>query len=171
MARRAWKFGSNVDTDTIISGNYLTITDPVELARHCMEGVDKEFTSKIKKKDIIVAGENFGCGSSREQAPICLQVAGISCVIAKTFARIFFRNSINIGFSIIECEEASDDIQEGNLIEIDYKTGLIKNLTNQKMYQFNPFPTFIEDIISVGGLIPYTRKRILEQSKKNAFRH
>jgi 3-isopropylmalate/(R)-2-methylmalate dehydratase small subunit len=165
MPKRAWKFGSNVDTDVIIPGQYLNISDPQELAKYCMEGIDKDFAGKVKPGDIIVAGENFGCGSSREHAPLAIKASGVSCVITKSVARIFFRNSINIALPIIECGEASDDIQEGDLIEIDHKSGLIKNLSTQNTYRFDAFPSFIEDIISSGGLIPYTSKRISEKNK------
>ncbi len=166
MSGKAWKYGSNIDTDVITPGQYLNISDPAELAKHCMEGIDKEFTRKIKPGDIIVAGENFGCGSSREHAPLAIKASGISCVITKSVARIFFRSSINIGLPIIECTEASDDIREGDEIEIDYKSGVIKNLTNQNRYQFSSFPPFIEEIISSGGLIPYTSKKIVERRRK-----
>jgi 3-isopropylmalate/(R)-2-methylmalate dehydratase small subunit len=165
MKGSVWKFGSNVDTDLIFPGQYLNISDPAEIAKHCMEGMDKEFVGKIKSGDIIVAGDNFGCGSSREHAPIAIKESGIACVIAKSVARIFFRNSVDIGLPIIECGEAFDDIQEGDLIELDYKSGTIQNLTRQKAYPFHPFPDFIEEIISSGGLIPYTSKRILERRK------
>jgi len=164
MSGRVWKFGSNIDTDVVIPGQYLNISDPKELAKHCMEGIDKDFAGKVNLGDIIVAGENFGCGSSREHAPLAIKTCGISCVITKSVARIFFRSSINIALPIIECGEASDDIQEGDLVEIDYKSGLIKNLSNRKKYQFSPFPPFIQDIISSEGLIPYTSKRISENS-------
>lgn len=166
MSGRVWKFGSNIDTDVITPGQYLNISDPAELAKHCMEGIDGEFASKVRPGDIIVAGENFGCGSSREHAPLAIKASGISCVIAKSVARIFFRNSINIGLPIIECAEASDDIGEGDVIEIEYESGLIKNLTNHNRYQFSSFPPFIEEIISSGGLIPYTSKKISERSKR-----
>lgn len=163
MKGSVWKFGSNIDTDIIFPGQYLNISDPAEIAKHCMEGIDKEFIRKIKVGDIIVGGENFGCGSSREHAPIAIKECGIACVVAKSVARIFFRNAVDIGLPVIECGEACDDIQQGDLIELNYKSGLIKNLTTQKTYQFLPFPEFIEDIISSGGLIPYTSKKILER--------
>ena len=165
MSNKVWKFGSNIDTDIILPGQYLNISNPEELANHCMEGLDKEFKNKVKTGDIIVAGENFGCGSSREHAPIAVKAVGVSCVIAKSFARIFFRNSINIGLPVVECEMAGDDITEGDVVEINYVTGIIKNLTNKNEYNFSPFPPFIDDIILSGGLTPYTARIIL--SKRN----
>lgn len=164
MSSRVWIFGANVDTDSILPGQYLNLSNPEELAKHCMEGLDKEFSSKIKAGDIIVAGDNFGCGSSREHAPIALKAANIAYVIAKSFSRIFFRNSINIGFPVITCEEAVIDIEEKDLIEIDNEIGSIINITKNITYQYDPFPPFIQNMISCGGLIPYTSKRILEKT-------
>lgn len=149
----AHKFGDNVDTDVIIPARYLNTADHKELAAHCMEDIDKDFTKKVKPSDIIVAGLNFGCGSSREHAPIAIKAAGVSCVIAKTFARIFYRNAINIGLAILECEEASEKISEGDEIAIDFDTGVITNLTKNETYQAQPFPEFIKDIINKGGLL------------------
>ena len=147
------KFGDNVDTDVIIPARYLSTADHKELASHCMEDIDKDFVKKVKPNDIIVANYNFGCGSSREHAPIAIKAAGISCVIAKTFARIFYRNSINIGLAILECEEAADKIEEGDEVAIDFDTGVITNLTKQETYQAEPFPDFIKEIINANGLL------------------
>ena len=147
------KFPDNVDTDVIIPARYLNTADHQELASHCMEDIDRDFVKKVKPSDIIVAGWNFGCGSSREHAPIAIKAAGVSCVIAKTFARIFYRNAINIGLAILECEEAADKIQTGDEVAIDFDTGVIQNLTRGESYQAEPFPDFIKDIISKGGLL------------------
>ncbi len=152
------KFGDNVDTDVIIPARYLNTADHKELASHCMEDIDKDFVNKVKPNDIIVANYNFGCGSSREHAPIAIKASGISCVIAKTFARIFYRNSINIGLAILECEEAADKISEGDEVAIDFDTGVITNLTKNETYQAEPFPDFIKDIINKGGLLNSIRK-------------
>lgn len=147
------KYADNVDTDVIIPARYLNTTDKKELASHCMEDIDKEFINKVEKGDIIVAGKNFGCGSSREHAPIAIKENGISLIIAKSFARIFYRNSINIGLPIVECEEVVDDADEGDLIEMNFDTGVITNKTKGKEYQSEPFPAFIQSIIKEGGLI------------------
>lgn len=149
----AHKYGDNVDTDVIIPARYLNTPDHKELAAHCMEDIDSDFVNKVKQNDIMVGGFNFGCGSSREHAPIAIKASGVSCVIAKTFARIFYRNAINIGLAILECEEASDKIQAGDEIEIDFDTGVIKNLTRNENYQAHPFPDFIKDIINHNGLL------------------
>lgn len=149
----AIKYGNNVDTDVIIPARYLATQDHKELASHCMEDIDKSFVSRVKEGDIMVAGANFGCGSSREHAPIAIKASGISCVIAKSFARIFYRNSINIGLAILECEAAAEGISEGDEVDIDFDTGAIKDLTTGKSYQAEPFPEFIKDIISKGGLM------------------
>lgn len=156
---RVFKFGSNVDTDVIIPARYLNVPDPVELAKHCMEDIDKEFVNKVHKGDIIVADKNFGCGSSREHAPIAIKAAGVSCVIAETFARIFYRNAINIGLPIIECPEAAKGIEEGNEIEVDFDSGKIYNKTKGEEYQGQAFPEFMQNIISNGGLINYINNR------------
>ncbi|QJA07840.1 3-isopropylmalate dehydratase small subunit [Romboutsia sp. CE17] len=148
-----FKYGDNVDTDVIIPARYLNTSDVKELASHCMEDIDKDFSKKVKKGDIIVANKNFGCGSSREHAPIAIKESGVSCVIASTFARIFYRNAINIGLPIIECDEASKDIKSGDKLEINFSTGIIKNLTTNKNYQGEPFPEFMQKIISNGGLM------------------
>ncbi|MDD5455896.1 MAG: 3-isopropylmalate dehydratase small subunit [Candidatus Margulisbacteria bacterium] len=154
----AWKFGDHIDTDVIIPARYLTTSDPMELARYCMIDADKNFVQKIKAGDIMVAGVNFGCGSSREHAPIAIKAAGISAVIAETFARIFYRNAINIGLPILESPEASEKIKEGDKLEIDIAKGEIKNLTRNETYKAAPFPEFMQELITAGGLIEYTKK-------------
>lgn len=154
------KYGNNVDTDVIIPARYLNTTDPTELASHCMEDLDEEFTSRVQKGDVMVAGKNFGCGSSREHAPIAIKASGISCVIAETFARIFYRNAINIGLPIIECAEAAQDIKDGDEVEIDFDKGLIKNLTAGKSYQGQPFPEFMQQLIAANGLVEYIKKSL-----------
>ena len=146
------KYGDNVDTDVIIPARYLNTASHKELAAHCMEDIDKEFVNKVKEGDIIVANKNFGCGSSREHAPIAIKASGISCVIASTFARIFYRNSINIGLAILECDEAAKDIQDGDEVDVDFDTGIITNVTTGKTYQGQPFPPFIQEIVKKGGL-------------------
>ena len=152
------KYGDNVDTDVIIPARYLNTADHKELAAHCMEDIDKDFVKKVNDGDIMVGGANFGCGSSREHAPIAIKNSGISCVIAATFARIFFRNSINIGLAILECPEASEKIDAGDRIEIDFDTGVITNLTKNEQYKAEPFPDFIKDIINSDGLLNSLRK-------------
>lgn len=147
------KYPDNVDTDVIIPARYLNTSDPKELAAHCMEDIDTEFVKKVRPGDIMVAGFNFGCGSSREHAPLVIKTCGVSCVIAKTFARIFYRNSINIGLPILECEAASDAIAAGDEVSVDFDTGVITNLTKNETYQAEPFPAFIQEIISKGGLM------------------
>ncbi len=147
------KFGDNVDTDVIIPARYLNTADHKELASHCMEDIDKEFIHKVKPGDIITAGANFGCGSSREHAPIAIKASGVSCVIAATFARIFYRNAINIGLPILECPEAAAAIAEGDEVEVDFDTGVITDKTSGKTFQAEPFPDFIKDIIAAGGLL------------------
>lgn len=156
---KAIKYGDNVDTDVIIPARYLNTSDALELASHCMEDIDKDFSSKVKDGDIIVAGKNFGCGSSREHAPLAIKTSGISCIIAENFARIFFRNSINIGLPILECFEAAKDIEEGNEITVDVITGIITNSTKGKTYLATPFPEFMQDIIASEGLINYLKER------------
>lgn len=152
---RVFKYGDNVDTDVIIPARYLNITDGMELAKHCMEDIDKEFVNKVEKGDIIVAQKNFGCGSSREHAPLVIKCAGVSCVIAETFARIFYRNAINIGLPIIECAEASKAIDAGDEVEIDFDSGMIHNITKNESYKGQAFPPFMQKIISAGGLVNY----------------
>lgn len=152
------KYGDNVDTDVIIPARYLNTPDAKELASYCMEDIDREFVNKVNEGDIMVGGFNFGCGSSREHAPLAIKTAGISCVIAKTFARIFYRNAINIGLPILECEAASDAIEDGDQVEIDFNTGVITNVTKGETYSAEPFPEFIQDIISAGGLMASIKK-------------
>ena len=147
------KYGDNVDTDVIIPARYLNSADPKELAKHCMEDIDVNFVSEVKQGDLIVAERNFGCGSSREHAPLSIKASGISCVIASSFARIFYRNAINIGLAILECEEAARDIKNGDEVEADFDTGVITNLTTGKTYQAEPVPPFIQNIIQKGGLL------------------
>ena len=147
------KYGANVDTDVIIPARYLNTADHKELAQHCMEDIDKDFVKNVKSGDIIVATENFGCGSSREHAPISIKASGVSCVIATTFARIFYRNSINVGLPILECKEASERIESGDNVEVNFDTGVITNLTKNETYQAEPFPDFIQNIINAGGLL------------------
>lgn len=153
------KYGDNVDTDVIIPARYLNSSDPAELAKHCMEDIDKEFIHRVKPGDIIVANKNFGCGSSREHAPIAIKAAGVSCVIAETFARIFYRNSINIGLPIIECAEASQDIEDGDQVEICFDTGVIYNRTKGTSYQGQAFPEFMQKLIAAGGLVNYINRK------------
>lgn len=155
---RVFKYGDNVDTDVIIPARHLATTDPAGLAAHCMEDIDPEFVHKVQKGDIIVARKNFGCGSSREHAPIAIKASGISCVIAETFARIFYRNAINIGLPIIECKEASEDIRDGDEVEIDFDSGKIYNKTTGKTYQGQAFPPFMQELIEAGGLVNYVNK-------------
>ena len=147
------KYGDNVDTDVIIPARYLNTADHKELAAHWMEDIDKEFVKKVNNGDIMVGGANFGCGSSREHAPIAIKNSGISCVIAATFARIFFRNAINIGLAILECPEASEKIADGDQVAIDFDTGIITNLTKNESYKAEPYPDFLKDIIASGGLL------------------
>lgn len=149
----AFKYGDNVDTDVIIPARYLNSSDPQELAAHCMEDIDKTFVSRVKPGDILVGKKNFGCGSSREHAPIAIKASGVSCVIAATFARIFYRNSINIGLPILECPEAADGIGAGDEVEVDFETGRITDKTRGKTFQAAPFPPFIQSIVDSGGLL------------------
>ncbi|QNL44024.1 3-isopropylmalate dehydratase small subunit [Oscillibacter hominis] len=148
-----FKYGDNIDTDVIIPARYLATQDPRELASHCMEDIDASFVGRVQPGDIMVGGFNFGCGSSREHAPIAIRAAGVSCVIAKTFARIFYRNAINIGLAILECEAASDGIRDGDEVSVDFDSGVITNLTRGETYQAEPFPPFIRDMIDKGGLM------------------
>ena len=156
-----FKYGDNVDTDVIIPARYLNSSDPAELATHCMEDIDKDFVNKVNKGDIIVATKNFGCGSSREHAPLCLKTAGIKCIIAKSFARIFYRNAINIGLPIMECVEAAEKIEVGDEVKVDFGTGVITNVTKNETYQSQPFPEFLQKMIDAEGLVNYVN------SKKN----
>ena len=157
---KAWKFGADVDTDAIIPARYLNTTDHKELAKHCMEDADPNFMKKMKVGDIIVADKNFGCGSSREHAPISIKAAGISCVIAKSFARIFYRNSFNMGLLIFESAGASEKIKEGDEIELDPSTGVIHNLTKKEKYQARPIPPFMQALINAGGLMNYVKRKV-----------
>lgn len=156
---KVWKFGDNIDTDIIIAARYLNTSDANELAKHIMEDMDREFYSKISTGDIIVAGENFGCGSSREHAPLALKAAGISAVIAKSFARIFYRNSFNTGLLILECTDV-EHIDEGDFLDVDIDNGIIKNITKNQEYKFNPIPPFMQELVDAGGLINYAKKDI-----------
>jgi len=158
-----FKYGDNVDTDVIIPARYLNSSDPAELATHCMEDIDKEFIQKVSKGDIIVATKNFGCGSSREHAPIAIKAAGVSCVIAETFARIFYRNAINIGLPIIECPEAAQAIEAGDTVEVNFDTGVITDVTKGTTYQGQAFPEFMQKIIAAEGLMNY-----INETKKQA---
>ena len=155
----AFRFGNDVDTDAIIPARYLNMSDPEHLGKHCMEDADPDFAAKVRKGDIIVAGKNFGCGSSREHAPIAIKACGVSCVIAPSFARIFFRNSFNMGLPIFESDEASAEIREGDNVEVDASTGLIRDLTTGKEYQAKPIPAFMQKLIEDGGLMEHIRKR------------
>ncbi len=157
MIGKGWKYGDNVNTDEIIPARFLNTTDEKELASHCMEDIDQDFVKKVSKGDIIIAGDNFGCGSSREHAPISIKALGISCVIAKSFARIFFRNSINIGLPIFESVDASTEINDGDEIKLDINASKITNLTTNKEYSFMPFADEMKDIIKAGGLMKYIK--------------
>ncbi len=154
------KYGANVDTDVIIPARYLSLSEPAELAEHCMEDIDKEFVNRVKPGDIIMATTNFGCGSSREHAPLAIKAAGVSCIIAKSFARIFFRNAINIGLPLLECEDAVAETEAGDILEVDLSRGQIKNLTNGLTFTAKPYPDFMAELILVGGLIEYTKRRL-----------
>ncbi len=157
---RAHKFGDNIDTDIIIPARYLVTTDPAELAKHCMEAIAPDFPQRVQRGDIIVAGENFGCGSSREHAPLAIKGLGISCVIAKSFARIFYRNAFNIGLPVLECPQAVEDIREGDELEVNLETGTIHNRTTGKTYQAMPIPPFMRQILEAGGLISYVQRKL-----------
>ena len=157
---KVFKYGADVNTDVVIPARYLNVSEPSELARHCMEDIDKDFIKKAKPGDIIMATTNFGCGSSREHAPLAIKAAGISCVIAKSFARIFFRNAINIGLPLLECEEVVDNTKGGDLIEVDLSHGEIKNMTKGKIFTAKPYPEFMARLIADGGLIEHTKKRL-----------
>ncbi|MDY4879183.1 MAG: 3-isopropylmalate dehydratase small subunit [Gemmiger sp.] len=158
-----FKYGDNIDTDVIIPARYLNTQSPAELAAHCMEDIDKTFITRVKAGDIMVGGENFGCGSSREHAPVAIKAAGISCVIAKSFARIFYRNSINMGLPILECPEACDAISDGDVVSIDADTGTIIDETTGVAFHAQPFPPFIQEIINEGGLVARTKKKLAEK--------
>lgn len=160
---KAIKYGNNVDTDVIIPARYLNTSDPAELASHCMEDLDSSFVKKVHAGDIMVAGRNFGCGSSREHAPIAIKASGISCIIAETFARIFYRNAINIGLPIIECIDAAKDIDDGDSVSIDFDSGTITNNTKGKTYKGVPFPEFMQQIIKADGLIGYIKNQMKKE--------
>lgn len=163
LTGKVHKYGANVDTDAIIPTCYLNVSDPEELAKHCMEGIDKDFVGRVKSGDLILAEANFGCGSSREHAPLAIKAAGISCVIAKSFARIFFRNAINIGLPILECDEAVEETDSADILEVELARGEIKNLTKDKMFQAKPYPDFIMERILAGGLIEHTKRKLENQ--------
>ena len=157
---KVYKYGADVNTDVIIPARYLNLSDPAGLAKHCMEDIDKDFVSRVQPGDIIMATTNFGCGSSREHAPLAIKASGISCIIAKSFARIFFRNAINIGLPLLECDEVVDNTEPGEILEVDLSSGRIKNLTNGRVFTAKPYPDFMAELISVGGLIEHTKKRL-----------
>jgi 3-isopropylmalate dehydratase small subunit len=163
---RVWKFGSDVDTDAIIAARYLNQSDPVELAKHTMEDERPEFPREVKKGDILVAGRNFGCGSSREHAPLALKTAGVSCLVAESFARIFYRNGFNIGLPLLESPEASESIRDGDRVRVDFNTGEIYNLTQKKSFSAKPIPKFMLDLIKDGGLIPHLKKKSKKTKKR-----
>ena len=160
MTGKCWKFGNDVNTDEIIPARYLSLMDEAELAAHCMEGVQEDFPRQVQPGDVIVGGKNFGCGSSREHAPICIKASGLQCVVAESFARIFFRNCINIGLRIAECPEAARDAETGDEMEVDFAEGRIENKTKGKTYTFPPFTPELQSIIDAGGLIPWAKERI-----------
>ena len=157
------KYGADVNTDVIIPARYLNLSEPAELAKHCMEDIDKKFVKRVKTGDIIMATTNFGCGSSREHAPLAIKAAGISCVIARSFARIFFRNAINIGLPLLECDEAVAQTEAGDLLEVELSSGEIKNMTSGVTFTAKPYPDFMAELISAGGLIDYTRQRLINR--------
>ncbi|MFC1950716.1 3-isopropylmalate dehydratase small subunit [Chloroflexota bacterium] len=160
MKGKVHKYGANVDTDAIIPARYMNVSDPAELAKHCMTDIDIEFVNKVDPGDIIMATTNFGCGSSREHAPIAIKTAGVSCIIAKSFARIFFRNAINIGLPLFECNDAVAQTGAGDILEVDLSTGKIKNLTNGMTFTAKPYPDFMASLIAAGGLIEHTKQRL-----------
>ncbi|MCI1958966.1 MAG: 3-isopropylmalate dehydratase small subunit [Clostridia bacterium] len=157
---KVFKYGDNVDTDVIIPARYLNVSNGDELAKYCMIDIDADFASKVQKGDIIVAGKNFGCGSSREHAPLAIKCAGVGCIIAPSFARIFYRNAVNIGMPIMECPEAAKEINAGDRVAVDFSTGVITNKTSKKTYKAEPFPEFMQKIIAQGGLVKYVSKKI-----------
>jgi len=159
MSGNVWKYGDDVDTDVIIPARYLNVSTPEELARHCMEDVDPGFAGRVRAGDVIVAGENFGCGSSREHAPLAIKGSGVACIIAGSFARIFYRNAINVGLPILECPEVVEEAEQGDQLTVDLEAGRITNLRTGRSYLTSPFPSFILSIIEAGGLIPYTIQR------------
>ena len=162
---RVWKYGDHVDTDAIIPARYLNVSTAEALAQHCMEDIDTSFAERVEPGDIIVGGENFGCGSSREHAPLAIKGAGVSCVVAKSFARIFYRNAINIGLPILSCPDAVEGTQAGDRLSVDLVAGTITNFRTDETYETSPFPAFIMDIIRAGGLVPYTRQQLAAQER------
>jgi 3-isopropylmalate/(R)-2-methylmalate dehydratase small subunit len=160
LTGRVHKYGANVDTDAIIPARYLNVSEAVELARHAMEGIDVQFVKRVRPGDFIVAGANFGCGSSREHAPLAIKASGVACVVSKSFARIFFRNAINIGLPILTCEEAVEGTEPGDALEIELETGRIRNITRGRDFRAAPYPEFMLELIAVGGLIEHTRARL-----------
>jgi 3-isopropylmalate dehydratase small subunit len=165
VAGRAWKFGDDVDTDVIIPARYLNVSDPEELARHCMEDADPDFAGRVRPGDVIVAGKNFGCGSSREHAPLAIKACGVACVVAASFARIFYRNAFNIGLPILECPEAAERVAAGDVLEIDLAAGLIRNRTRNEEYRARPVPEFMREIVAAGGLVPFVARRLAEKGR------
>jgi len=157
------KYGADVNTDVIIPARYLNVSEPAELAKHCMEDIDKGFIKRVKRGDIIMATTNFGCGSSREHAPLAIKAVGVSCIIAKSFARIFFRNAINIGLPLLECSQAVDKTEAGDILEVDLGSSRIKNLTSGMEFTASPYPDFMAELISAGGLIEHTKKRLSDR--------
>ena len=162
---KVWKYGDNVDTDAIIPARYLNVSTPEELALHCMEDIDLDFAGAVQPGDIIVGGKNFGCGSSREHAPLAIKGAGVSCVIAETFARIFYRNAINIGLPILECAEAVDGSEAGDELAVELETGTIRNLTKGSEFKAKPYPEFMLELIRAGGLVEYTKRRLASEKR------
>jgi 3-isopropylmalate/(R)-2-methylmalate dehydratase small subunit len=160
LTGKVWRFGDNIDTDGIIPARYLNMSTAEELAKHCMEDVDAGFARAVRPGDIIVAGRNFGCGSSREHAPLALKGAGVSCVVASSFARIFYRNAMNIALPIVECAEAAQAAENGQQIEVDLDTGAVRNLTTGKSYQAKPYPPFMMELMKAGGLLAYTQRKL-----------
>ena len=163
LVGRVWKHGDNVDTDVIIPARYLNVSTAQELAQHCLEDIDPTFVDAVRPGDLIVAGENFGCGSSREHAPLAIKGAGVGCVVARSFARIFYRNAINVGLPVLECPAAVDETEQGHQLEIVLGTGQVRNLTTGRVYQADPYPPFLMKIIDAGGLVPYTQRRIRDR--------
>jgi 3-isopropylmalate/(R)-2-methylmalate dehydratase small subunit len=165
LSGKTWKYGDNINTDVILPARYLNMSTPEELAPHCLEDLDADFAAAVQPGDVIVAGENFGCGSSREHAPLSIKAAGVGCVVARSFARIFFRNAVNIGLPILACPAAVDEVAGGQHLEIDLESGRILNLSTGRTHQAEPYPPFMLAIIEAGGLAPYTRARIEERHK------
>ena len=165
MEGKVWKYGANIDTDVIIPARYLNVSDAAELATHCMEDIDPDFVSNVQPGDVIMATTNFGCGSSREHAPLAIKGSGVSCVIAHSFARIFYRNALNIGLPILECEEAVSAADPGDVVRVDLAQGTITNVTKGKIFQAKPFPEFMLSLMRSGGLIPYIKERLAVRAK------